>query len=134
MYRLLSLKLKKCLLWQNTQRTAIAIETENDFSNPKSTPVPSQSISFPESNILLITDHKLTVHNFNQWCCPVMTSRKGKEEYQNKMAEQSEENSPVIVPGDNMVISWLLNSKTLEIGKFHDYEGDLECSLRNLFQ
>ena len=115
----------------------MASETESGTSNPNT----SHSLGSPqtliilENNTLPIIGHKLTGHNFNQWSHSVMifVCGKGKEEYLTGTTMQPEESSPQCRTWkveNNMVMSWLLNSMTNEIGELYllqNCEGNLGC-------
>ncbi|KAI3441498.1 uncharacterized protein J3R85_002082 [Psidium guajava] len=80
----------------------MAGEVESETSDPKNpkpphgnqnSPLITQPINVSESGTLLITGHKLTGHNFNQWSHSVMIfiCGKGKEDYLTGAAVQPEE-------------------------------------------
>ena len=116
--------------------------THNPTPNPSQTPV-TPLMNMPKSGTILITDHKLTGHNFNQWSHSVMIviCGKGKEDYLIGAAIPPEENNPnfrLWKAENNMVISWLLNSITNETRENFMYDktakGDLGCSKGDLLE
>ncbi|KAI6683001.1 hypothetical protein NL676_028914 [Syzygium grande] len=99
----------------------MASEVESETSDPKAqnSPLITQPINVSEGGTLLITGHKLTGHNFNQWSHSVMIfiCGKGKEDYLTRVVVQPEETSlnyRTWKVENNTVMSWLLNSMTNE--------------------
>ena len=95
--------------------------TSESISNPE--PIITQSSSIPENNVFPINGHKLNGNNnFIQWLQSVMifVCGKGKEDYLTRAAVALEESNPTYKNWkveNNMVMSWLLNSMTNEMGE-----------------
>ncbi|XP_073284992.1 uncharacterized protein [Primulina huaijiensis] len=82
----------------------------------------SSTISSSEGTSLVVTGHKLNGHNFLQWSQSVMMfiCGKGKDEYLTGSITQPKSDDPKFKAWkteNNMVMSWLINSMTNEIGE-----------------
>ncbi|RVW33127.1 hypothetical protein CK203_117727 [Vitis vinifera] len=82
----------------------------------------ASSNSSADSNLMPITGHKLNGNNYLQWSHSVMMfiCRKGKDDYLNGVAakpNKTDEKFKVWNAENNMVMSWLINSMTNDIGE-----------------
>ena len=78
--------------------------------------------SVPERTLLPVTGHKLNGNNFIQWSQSVMmfVCGEGKDDYLTGAAKAPSKEDPkfkVWKTENNMVMSWLINSKNIEIGE-----------------
>ena len=86
---------------------------------------PSSSLVTPHNQAetsLLVTNHRLNGHNYLQWSQSVMMfiSGKGRDDYLTRETNPLEKTDPqykIWKSENNMVISWLINSMTTEIGE-----------------
>ncbi|KAG6635842.1 hypothetical protein CIPAW_11G071100 [Carya illinoinensis] len=82
----------------------------------------ASSNSSADSNLMPIIGHKLNGNNYLQWSHSVMMfiCRKGKDDYLNGVAvkpNKTDEKFKVWNAENNMVMSWLINSMTNDIGE-----------------
>lgn len=82
----------------------------------------ASSNSSADSNLMAITGHKLNGNNYLQWSHSVMMfiCGKGKDDYLNGVAakpNKTDEKFKVWNAENNMVMSWLINSMTNDIGE-----------------
>ncbi|RVW59644.1 Retrovirus-related Pol polyprotein from transposon RE1 [Vitis vinifera] len=108
------------------------MESRTEGSNSEVTSKPeavhSGSASTTDSIILPITGHKLNGQNFIQWAQSVriFICGKGKEEYLTRAIVQPKEDDPGYRTWkleNSMVMSWLINSMTNDIGENFMYYG-----------
>ena len=103
----------------------LAIERQSSASEVTSNPEMAPAVSNPggtEGTSLLITDHKLNGHNYLQWSQSIMMfiCGKGKDDYFTGEVIIPEKNDPKFrtwKTDNHMVMSWLINSMTNEIGE-----------------
>ncbi|RVX02119.1 hypothetical protein CK203_025357 [Vitis vinifera] len=82
----------------------------------------ASSNSSADSNLMPITGHKLNGNNYLQWSHSVMMfiCRKGKDDHLNGVAakpNKTDKKFKVWNVENNMVMSWLINSMTNDIGE-----------------
>ncbi|GAV60945.1 UBN2_3 domain-containing protein [Cephalotus follicularis] len=99
-------------------------ESEMSVAEPAPNPLPSnlQPIITYENSLLPITDHKFNGSNYNQWSHSVMIfiCRNGKEDYiigTTIPPDESGARYRTWKAENHMVMSWLLNSMTNEMGE-----------------
>ncbi|GAV58382.1 UBN2_3 domain-containing protein [Cephalotus follicularis] len=98
--------------------------SESESSVAELTPNPSnhQSVTPLENNLLTITGHKFNGSNYHQWSHSVMIfiCGKDKEDYITRTTVPPEESSAryrTWKAENHMVVSWLSNSMTIEMGE-----------------
>ncbi|KAG8391052.1 hypothetical protein BUALT_Bualt01G0147800 [Buddleja alternifolia] len=104
------------------------VEKSNSEVTSKPESVPTGSTSTTEGILFPITGHKLNGQNFIQWAQSVriFISGKGKEDYLSGAAIQPKEDDPGYRTSkleNSMVMSWLINSMTNDIGENFMYYG-----------
>uniref|UniRef100_A0A6N2NBE4 Retrotransposon Copia-like N-terminal domain-containing protein n=1 Tax=Salix viminalis TaxID=40686 RepID=A0A6N2NBE4_SALVM len=92
--------------------------------------IPSSSSSHQmETSHLPITAHKLNGQNYLQWSQSILMFIRGKEkdEYITGTSTAPDPEAPTHkkwIAENNMVMSWLVNSMTTDIGTLHDLRQD----------
>ncbi|KAG8375959.1 hypothetical protein BUALT_Bualt09G0013400 [Buddleja alternifolia] len=107
---------------------ANGVEKSNSEVTSKPESVPTGSTSTTEGILFPITGRKLNGQNFIQWAQSVriFISGKGKEDYLSGAAIQPKEDDPRYRTWkleNSMVMSWLINSMTNDIGENFMYYG-----------
>ncbi|KAF7834646.1 Retrovirus-related Pol polyprotein from transposon RE1 [Senna tora] len=120
---------------------------DSSSSTPKHAPaVATSSFQYSDATLVLITGHKLNGQNYLQWRQSVFMflCGKGKNDYLSGVAKapsQQDASYKKWWAENNMVMSWLINSMTTEIGvlqnKFvrfqgNSFEGPIPLSFSNL--
>ncbi|KAI3470119.1 hypothetical protein Pfo_026782 [Paulownia fortunei] len=102
--------------------TKYGMNSQSSTSEVSSRPEQTSSANIQESSSLLITNHKLNGHNYLQWSQSVLMYICGKEkdEYltgEVPILEKSDSQYRTWKTENHMVMSWLINSITAEVGE-----------------
>ena len=122
--------------------TKYGMATERETSNPSRVATNTEASSSnhnrgTEGSFLSVIGHKLNRHNYLQWSQSVMMfiCGRGKDKYLTSAAVQPKKEDPKYKTWkmeNNMVMSWLINSMTNDIGRevpiVWNHQGDLKCS------